>query len=244
MDVPVSWTNYLGVKRSVHRHFSKCRRIFLLPQLPNTTGSRASGPTASRWTGPATTSTCATTRRASTGPISWQPVGKDLQQALYECRHGLSYSRFSCDYRDLHAEQTLFIPLEDDVELWDVKIRNTDITRREISVFSYAEFSFHHIEIDNQNLQMSLYAAGSSCEDGIIEYDFFYEPWTSPLFRRQLRAIGVRLRARQLFSAVIARRRIRWRWSKARAATARSWAGTTAPRCINACRSRRAKRRG
>ena len=45
-------------------------------------------------------------------------------------------------------------------------------------VFSYVEFSYHHIEIDNQNLQMSLYASGSSYADGVIEYDFFYEPWT------------------------------------------------------------------
>ncbi len=57
--------------------------------------------------------------------ISWQPVGKDLAAAKYECRHGLSYSKFSCDYRQLHAEQTMFIPLDDDVELWDVRIRNT-----------------------------------------------------------------------------------------------------------------------
>ena len=29
---------------------------------------------------------------------------------------------------------------------------------------------------------MSLYASGSSYEDGIIEYDFFYEPWTHHFF--------------------------------------------------------------
>jgi N,N'-diacetylchitobiose phosphorylase len=114
--------------------------------------------------------------------ISWQPVGRDLAQAKYECRHGLSYSKFSCDYRDLHAEQTVFIPIGDDVELWDVRIRNNGATPRRLSVFSYLEFSFHHIEIDNQNLQMSLYASGSSFGDGIIEYDFFYEPWTFHYF--------------------------------------------------------------
>ena len=32
--------------------------------------------------------------------------------------------------------------------------------RAQLSVFGYVEFSFHHIEIDNQNLQMSLYASG------------------------------------------------------------------------------------
>ena len=84
--------------------------------------------------------------------------------------------------RDIQAEQLLFIPVEDDVELWDVKIRNTSDRVRRISVFTYVEFSFHHIEIDNQNLQMSLYASGSNYADGIIEYDFFYEPWTFHYF--------------------------------------------------------------
>src|SRR5271166_5575431 len=110
--------------------------------------------------------------------ISWQPAGKDLKAAKYECRHGMSYSKFSCEYSGIKAEQTLFIPMDDDVELWDVRIKNTGSKPRKLSIFSYVEFSFHHIEIDNQNLQMSLYAAGSSYADGIIEYDFFYEPWT------------------------------------------------------------------
>ena len=75
-----------------------------------------------------------------------------------------------------------FIPMEDDVELWDVRIRNTGSKARRLSVFGYVEFSFHHIEIDNQNLQMSLYASGADCQDGVIEYDFFYEPWTFHYF--------------------------------------------------------------
>ena len=85
--------------------------------------------------------------------------GEGSEEANYECRHGLSYSKFSCEYSDIKAEQTLFIPMGDDVELWDVRLRNTGSKPRKLSVFSYVEFSFHHIEIDNQNLQMSLYAA-------------------------------------------------------------------------------------
>ena len=46
---------------------------------------------------------------------------------------------------------------------------------RRLSVCSYAEFSYHQIPIDNQNFQMSLYCAGSSYEDGIIDYELFYE---------------------------------------------------------------------
>lgn len=107
--------------------------------------------------------------------ISWQPVGKSLDDARYQCRHGLSYTKYTCDYSDIYAEQTLSIPLNDPVELWDVVIKNNDTKTRNLSVFSYCEFSFHHINMDNQNFQMSMYAAGSSYEDGIIEHDLFYE---------------------------------------------------------------------
>ena len=122
--------------------------------------------------------------------ISWQPVGKDLQRpdtsAVTACRTPGS----RCDYRGLHAEQTVFIPLEDDVELWDVKIRNKDSPAASSASSPTSEFSFHHIEIDNQNLQMSLYAAGARYKDGVIEYDFFYEPWTSHYFTASFEPAG------------------------------------------------------
>lgn len=46
---------------------------------------------------------------------------------------------------------------------------------RRLSVYSYCEFSFHQIDMDNRNFQMSLYAAGSSYADGIIEHELHYE---------------------------------------------------------------------
>jgi len=107
--------------------------------------------------------------------ISWQPVGKDLEKAKYVCRHGLSYTKFSCDYQDISASQLVFIPLDEAVELWDVALKNNSARPRRLSVYSYLEFSFHHIDMDNQNFQMSLYASGSSFRNGTIEYDLYYE---------------------------------------------------------------------
>ena len=176
VDVPVSWTNYLGVRDmcTVISHNAGGYSFYKNAEHHRITRFRQNGVPLDR------PGHYVYLRDDETGEywsISWQPVGKDLQSAKYECRHGLSYSKFSCEYNGISAQQTLFIPIEDDVELWDVRIRNTSDKPRKLSVFSYVEFSFHHIEIDNQNLQMSLYAAGSSYADGIIEYDFFYEPW-------------------------------------------------------------------
>ena len=180
-DVPVSWTNYLGVKDlcTVISHNAGGYSFYRNAEHQRITRFRANGVPLDR---PGHYVYLRDDKTGDYWSISWQPVGKDLEKASYQCRHGLSYSRFSCEYQDLHAEQVLFIPVEDDVELWDVRIRNTGSRRRDLSVFSYLEFSFHHIEIDNQNLQMSLYASGSSFADGVIEYDFFYEPWTFHYF--------------------------------------------------------------
>ena len=180
-DVPVSWTNYLGVKDycTVISHNAGGYSFYRSTEHHRITRFRQNGIPLDR------PGHYVYLRDDETGEywsLSWQPVGKDLTKAKYVCRHGLSYSKFQCEYRDIEAHQLLFIPLKDDVEIWDVKIRNIGKKPRKLSVFSYLEFSFHHVELDNQNLQMSLYAAGSNCRDGIIEYDFFYEPWTYHFF--------------------------------------------------------------
>ncbi|MEW6511803.1 MAG: N,N'-diacetylchitobiose phosphorylase, partial [Bacteroidota bacterium] len=176
-DVPVSWTNYLGVKNlcAVISHNAGGYAFYRSAEHRRITRFRQNGVPLDR------PGHYVYVRDDATGEywsVSWQPVGIPLdgargrppETAQYECRHGLSYSRFRCDYRGIKAEQTLFIPLHDDVELWDVRIRNTSSEARTLSLFAYLEFSFHHIEIDNQNLQMSLYASGSSYADGVIEY--------------------------------------------------------------------------
>jgi N,N'-diacetylchitobiose phosphorylase len=188
-DVPVSWTNYIGVKDlcTVISHNAGGYSFYKSAEHHRITRFRQNGVPLDR------PGHYVYIRDDDTGEfwsVSWQPVGKDLASSRYETRHGLSYSRFSCDYRDIHASQTIFIPVQDDVELWDVVLTNKSGKPRRLSVFGYVEFSFHHIEIDNQNLQMSLYASGSSYQDGIIEYDFFYEPWTFHYFTADMTPDG------------------------------------------------------
>ena len=174
-DIPVSWTNYLGVKDlcTVISHNAGGYTFYKSPQHRRLTRFR---PNAVPMDRPGHYVYLRDDETGDYWTISWQPVGKSLDNAKHQCRHGLSYSRFICDYSDIHAEQTLFIPVNDDVELWDIKIKNNSSKVRNLSVFSYVEFSFNHVEIDNQNFQMSLYCSGSHYEDGIIEFDLFYDP--------------------------------------------------------------------
>jgi N,N'-diacetylchitobiose phosphorylase len=176
-DIPVSWTNYIGVRDlcAVLSHNAGGYSFYKSAEHHRITRFRQNGVPLDR---PGHYVYVRDDESGEYWTISWQPVGRDLSRARYEVRHGLSYSRFTCETDGIQAEQLVFIPVEDDVELWDVRLRNVSDKPRQLSVFSYVEFSFHHIEIDNLNLQMSLYASGANYQDSIIEYDFFYEPWT------------------------------------------------------------------
>lgn len=174
VDLPTSWTNYLGVKDTcvVVNHTAGGYMFYKTPEYHRVTRFRGNSVPMDR---PGHYVYIRDNETKDYWSISWQPVGKSLDQAEYTCRHGMSYSVYECDYSKIKASQTLVVPLNEDVELWDVKIKNEDKIPRSLSLFSYCEFSFHHIMIDNQNFQMSMYCAGSSYEDGIIEHDLFYE---------------------------------------------------------------------
>ncbi|MEC9491040.1 MAG: hypothetical protein UMU04_08810, partial [Halanaerobiales bacterium] len=174
-DIPVSWTNYLGTKDfcTVISQNAGGYSFYKSAQHHRITRFRANAVPLDR---PGHYLYLRDEDDGNYWSVSWQPVGKNLDEADYEVRHGLSYSKFKCNYRLIEAEKTVFVPLDDDLEIWDIKIKNNSDLDRQLSLFSYLEFSFHEIDIDNQNFQMSLYSAGSSYRDGIIEYDFYYDP--------------------------------------------------------------------
>lgn len=174
VDLPVSWTNYLGVKDLcvVVNHTAGGYMFYQSPEYHRVTRFRGNAVPMDR---PGHYVYLRDAKDGDYWSISWQPVGKPLDQAKYTCRHGMSYTTYECDYKGIKASQTLMVPMDDAVELWDVRLKNTTDKERRLSVFSYCEFSFHHIMIDNQNFQMSLYCAGSSYDENIIEYDLFYE---------------------------------------------------------------------
>ena len=158
--MPVSWTNYLGVKDmcTVISHnaggYSFYKNAEHQPHHPLPPERRAARPArplrlfARRRHGRVLVDLVAAGRQ---GPVEAQSTS-----AATACRIRSSPATTTAS---TPSRRSLF-PVEDDVELWDVRMRNTGGKPRKLSVFSYVEFSFHHIEIDNQNLQMSLYASG------------------------------------------------------------------------------------
>lgn len=207
-DVPVSWTNYLGNKNfaSVVSHTGGGYSYYKSPERGRITRFRQNGIPVDR---PGKYVYIRDNADGDYWSISWQPVGKpwmtegpnntnpasanpeslgngEDESAVYTSAHGMGYTRFEAEYRGIQATQTVFVPVDEDLELWNVEITNTNDHEVSLTTASYVEFSFHTIEIDNQNLQMSLYASGSSYSQGVIEYDFYYEPWTHHYFTSNL----------------------------------------------------------
>ena len=181
VDLPTSWTNYIGVKDmcAVLNHTAGGYIFYKSPEYHRITRFRPNGVPMDR---PGHYVYLRDDESGDYWSVSWQPVGKPLDQAKYTCRHGMSYSVYECDYSDIFASQKMSVAMDDPVEIWDVRIKNNSDRTRKLSIFSYLEFSFHQIAMDNQNFQMSMYASGSSYEDGIIECDLFYEEFGYQFF--------------------------------------------------------------
>ena len=172
IDLPVSWTNYIGLgdMYGVFNHTAGGYLLYKSPEYHRITRFRPNGVPMD---GPGHYVYLRDEESGDYWSVSWQPVGKEKEK--YSCRHGLSYVKYLSDYSDIHAEQTLFVAMDDPVEIWNVTLRNDSGRPRKLSVYSYLEFSFHHIDMDNRNFQMSLYAAGSRYDRGVIEHDLYYE---------------------------------------------------------------------
>ncbi|OGY21377.1 MAG: hypothetical protein A2126_01210 [Candidatus Woykebacteria bacterium GWB1_45_5] len=69
---------------------------------------------------------------------NWQPVMKPAD--FWEARIGLGYNKMASINHDIKSEVTYFVPLGENVEIWDVTIKNLSEKSRDISVISYVEW--------------------------------------------------------------------------------------------------------
>lgn len=101
---------------------------------------------------------------------SWQPVGKPLDQYQSTCRHGTAYTILTSRYADISSEATYFVPLGQNFEYWRLKVTNESDRPRELSVFSFCEFTNQwNTQQDQANLQYSLFIIrGELTDDNLL----------------------------------------------------------------------------
>lgn len=89
---------------------------------------------------------------------TWQPTQSPLSE--YECRHGLGYTKIKSKMEDIETETLYFIPLNDSVEIWKIKITNTAESQsksiKKLSLFSFVEFCLWDALDDATNFQRNL----------------------------------------------------------------------------------------
>ncbi len=70
--------------------------------------------------------------------VNWQPVM--AKPEFWEARIGLGYNKISSINKKIQTDAIYFVPLDEDLEIWDLKIKNLSDRKRNLSVTSYVEW--------------------------------------------------------------------------------------------------------
>ena len=103
---------------------------------------------------------------------SWQPTHSDLEQ--YTCRHGMGYSTIGSKRRGISASTRYFVPLDENLEIWQFTVSNERQTPAALSVFSAIEFCLWDAQDDSTNFQRNFSIGEVEIEDGVIYHKTEY----------------------------------------------------------------------
>lgn len=102
----------------------------------------------------------------------WQPTRKPLEN--YTCRHGMGYTIISSTYAGIHASTRYFVPLGENLEIWQITLTNQRHESAELSAFSLVEFCLWDANDDATNYQRNLNIGQVEIEDGVIYHKTEY----------------------------------------------------------------------
>ncbi|MGD0837585.1 MAG: glycosyl transferase [Polyangia bacterium] len=102
----------------------------------------------------------------------WKPVKAKLDS--YECRHGLGYTRIIGQKDGLEVEMLAFVPPGENLELWNVTVRNKARVKKQPKIFSFQEFCLFEAANDMNNLQRTYSIGEVEIEGGAIYHKTEY----------------------------------------------------------------------
>ncbi len=103
---------------------------------------------------------------------SWQPTRHELEE--YSCRHGMGYTTIGSKYKGIEAHTRYFVPLDENLEIWQITVTNQRAQAAEISAFSVIEFCLWDAQDDSTNFQRNLSIGQVEIEDGVIYHKTEY----------------------------------------------------------------------
>jgi cellobiose phosphorylase len=99
---------------------------------------------------------------------TWQPT-TSIPLEDYQCRHGMGYTIIRSTYREISAEIRYFVPLDANLEIWDLTLTNPTSSDRSLSIFSSIEFNLWDAWDDQTNFQRN-FNIGEVEIDGNVIY--------------------------------------------------------------------------
>ncbi len=103
---------------------------------------------------------------------SWQPTRHDLKN--YSCRHGMGYTVIGSTYGGIEARTNYFVPLDENLELWQVTVTNKRPGPASLSIFGCVEFCLWDAQDDATNFQRNFSIGEVEIEDGVIYHKTEY----------------------------------------------------------------------
>lgn len=103
---------------------------------------------------------------------TWQPTQHELDE--YECRHGLGYTVIRSRFANIESSVRYFVPLGENLEIWELTIRNHRDSDINLSVFSAIEFCLWDAWDDATNYQRNLSIGEVEVVDEVIYHKSEY----------------------------------------------------------------------
>ncbi|MGC8873466.1 MAG: GH36-type glycosyl hydrolase domain-containing protein [Chloroflexia bacterium] len=103
---------------------------------------------------------------------TWQPTRNALQD--YFCRHGLGYTIIGSRYQGIAAQVLYFVPLGENLEVWQLSLTNERQVPVDLSVFSCVEFCLWDALDDATNFQRNLSTGEVEVEGSVIYHKTEY----------------------------------------------------------------------
>jgi cellobiose phosphorylase len=103
---------------------------------------------------------------------TWQPVRSALEN--YTCRHGMGYTTIQSTRAGLQTSVRYFVPLDETLEIWQVRVRNQRAQKASVSLFSLVEFCLWDAMDDSTNFQRNLNIGEVEVLDGVIYHKTEY----------------------------------------------------------------------
>ena len=103
---------------------------------------------------------------------TWMPTRDPLDE--YECRHGQGYTVIKSVAHKIETQTRYFVPLGENLEIWEMTLTNRRKTVANLSVFSAVEFCLWDANDDATNLQRNLSTGQVEIVDGVIYHKTEY----------------------------------------------------------------------